>query len=109
MTDLKRRANVTTQLDANIATLRSRLTQDARLVNAQFVPLYFASLDELVQAMDLFERADGDPRRAGSQEAASLIQLLAGYFPLGADRDWARLFVQSIRDESSSSASAQQC
>ena len=99
MTDLKRRANVTTQLDANIATLRSRLTQDARLVNAQFVPLYFASLDELVQAMDLFERADGDPRRAGSQEAASLIQLLAGYFPLGADRDWARLFVQSIRDE----------
>jgi hypothetical protein len=49
--------------------------------------------------MDLFERADGDPRRANSQEAASMIQLLSGYFPLPADREWARLFVQSIRDE----------
>ena len=28
-----------------------------------------------------------------------MIQLLAGYFPSPADRDWARLFVQSIRDE----------
>jgi hypothetical protein len=99
MTDLKRRANVTTQLDANIANLRARFAIEPRLVNAQFVPLYFASLDELVSAMDLFERADGDPRRASSQEAASIIQLLAGYFPLPADRDWARLFVQSIRDE----------
>jgi hypothetical protein len=99
MSNLKRRANVTTQLDVNVANLRSRFALEPRLVNAQFVPLYFASLDELVAAMDLFERADGDPRRAGSQEAASLIQLLAGYFPLPADRDWARLFVQSIRDE----------
>lgn len=99
MTNLKRRANVTTQLDANIGNLRSRFALEPRLVNAQFVPLYFASLDELLAAMDLFERADGDPRRAGSQEAASIIQLLSGYFPLPADREWARLFVQSIRDE----------
>jgi hypothetical protein len=99
MTTLKRRANVTTQLDANVANLRSRFALESRLVNAQFVPLYFASLDELVSAMDLFERADGDPRRASSQEAASVIQLLSGYFPLPADREWARLFVQSIRDE----------
>ena len=28
-----------------------------------------------------------------------MIQLLAGYFPSPLDRDWARLFVQSIRDE----------
>ncbi len=99
MSDLKRRANVTTQLDANVSNLRNRLAQNERLINAQFVALYFASLDELVQAMDLFERADGNPRAANSREAASLIQLLAGYFPLPADRDWARLFVQSIRDE----------
>ena len=99
MNDLKRRSNVTTQLDANINNLRNRFAANSRLVNAQFVPLYFSSLDELVQVMDLFERADGDPRRANSQEAASMIQLLAGYFPQPADRDWARLFVQSIRDE----------
>jgi hypothetical protein len=99
LNDLKRRANVTTQLDANISRLRQRFEQNPRLVNAQFVPLYFANLDELSQAMDLFERADGDPRAASSQEMASLIQLLAGYFPTGPDREWARLFVQSIKDE----------
>jgi hypothetical protein len=99
MTDLKRRANVTTQLDANIANLRSRFAQNPRLVNAQFIPLYFESLEDMVQAMDYFQRSDGDPRAASNQEQASLIQLLAGYFPLPADREWARLFVQSIRDE----------
>lgn len=101
MTSLKRRANVTTQLDVNMSNLRSRFAQNSRLVNAQFVALYFASLDELVQVMDLFQRADGNPRAANNQELASLIQLLNGYFPLPADRDWARLFVQSIRDENS--------
>lgn len=99
MLDLKRRANVTTQLDANTANLRNRFVQNPRLVNAQFVPLYFGSLDELVQAMDLLERSDGNPRAASSQEMASLIQLLAGYFPQPADRAWARTFVQSLRDE----------
>ncbi|HZJ00903.1 MAG TPA: hypothetical protein VFD22_09580 [Gemmatimonadaceae bacterium] len=99
MNDLKRRSNVTTQLDANISNLRNRFAANSRLVNAQFVPLYFSSLDELVQVMDLFERSDGNPRAASNQETANLIQLLAGYFPLPADREWARLFVQSIRDE----------
>jgi hypothetical protein len=99
MNDLKRRANVTTQLDANISVLRTRFAANPRLVNAQFVPLYFGSLDEMVQAMDLFDRAGGDPQRASSQEMASLIQLLAGYFPTAPDREFARLFVQSIRDE----------
>jgi hypothetical protein len=99
MNDLKRRSNVTTQLDANISNLRNRFATNPRLVNAQFIPLYFSSLDELVQVMDLFERSDGNPRAASNQETANLIQLLAGYFPLPADREWARLFVQSIRDE----------
>lgn len=99
LTDLKRRANVTTQLDANIANLRNRFAQNPRLVNAQFIPLYFANLDELVQVMNIFERSDGNPRAAGDQETAELIQLLSGYFPLPADREWVRLFVQSIRDE----------
>jgi hypothetical protein len=99
MTDLKRRSNVTTQLDANTAKLRARLAQNPQLVNAQFVPLYFDSFDEMAQAIDLMYRADGNPQAASSQEAASLIQLMAGYFPTQQDRDWARLFVQSVRDE----------
>ncbi|MDO8500985.1 MAG: hypothetical protein Q7S20_03990 [Gemmatimonadaceae bacterium] len=101
MNDLKRRANVTTQLDANISTLRSRFALNRSLVNAQFIPLYFASLNELLQAMDIFVRADGNPRAASNQETADLIALLSGYFPVPADREWARLFTQSIRDENS--------
>ncbi len=99
MNDLKRRANVTTQLDANIANLRNRFQQNPGLVNAQFVPMYFANLDEMLQALDMFDRADGDPERASSREAADLIQLLAGYFPTAPDRQFARLFVSSIKDE----------
>ncbi|HEX6575037.1 MAG TPA: hypothetical protein VF042_08685 [Gemmatimonadaceae bacterium] len=99
LTDLKRRANVTTQLDVNVANLRNRFAQNPRLVNAQFIPLYFANLDEMLQAFDIFFRAEGDPRRASNQETASLIQLLAGYFPGNSEQQFAQLFVQSIRDE----------
>jgi hypothetical protein len=101
MIDLKRRSNVTTQLDANTAKLRARLAANPLLVNAQFVPLYFDSFDEMAQAIDIMYRADGNPQAASSQEAASLIQLMSGYFPTQPDRDWARLFVQSVRDEDS--------
>jgi hypothetical protein len=101
MLDLKRRANVTSQLDANSSRLRDRFSLNQQLVNAQFVAQYFGSFDELVQAMDIFQRADGNPRAAGDRETAELIATLAGYFPQPADRDWARLFVQSLRDENS--------
>ncbi|HEX2723796.1 MAG TPA: hypothetical protein VHM24_12845 [Gemmatimonadaceae bacterium] len=101
MQDLKRRSNVTTQLDANVGTLRNRLALNSSLVNAQFLPFYFGSLDDMLRALDIFERADGNPRAAGDRETAELIALLAGYFPLPADRDWARLLAQSLRDENS--------
>jgi hypothetical protein len=101
MTVLKNRANVVTQLDANRDRLRARLATNPRLVNAQFVPLAFSSWNELTQVVDLFVRANGDPRAASSQEQASAIAFLAAYFQTGADRDWLRLFVQSLNDESS--------
>jgi hypothetical protein len=97
---LKNRANVLTQLDANRDRLRARLTANPALVNAQFVPLSFSSWADLSQAVDLFIRANGDPRAASSQEQASAIAFLAAYFPTSADRDWLRLFTQSLNDES---------
>lgn len=99
MNALKNRSNASTQLDANTARLRTRFAQNSGIVNGQFIALYFDSFDEMLQAMDLFIRAEGEPRAAGNQEAASAIALLAGYFPGPADRDWVRLFVQSLRDE----------
>jgi hypothetical protein len=96
---LKNRANVVTQLDANRDRLRARLAVNPQLVNAQFVPLSFASWTDLSQAVDLFVRAQGDPRQASSQQQANTIAFLAAYFQTGADRDWLRLFVQSLNDE----------
>ncbi len=99
MNDLRRRANVSTQLDANMTRLRERFAVRSDLVNAQFVAQYFNNLDEMSRALDIFQRADGNPRAAGDRETAELIALLTGYFPLPADRDWVRLYLQSISDE----------
>ena len=100
MTVLKNRANVVSQLDANRDKLRARLALNPQLINAQFVPLSFSSWNELTQTVDLFIRANGDPRAASSMEQANAIAMLAAYFQTGADRDWLRLFVQSLNDES---------
>jgi hypothetical protein len=100
MTVTKNRANVVTQLDANQDRLRARLAANPQLINAQFVPLNFASWDQLAQTVDLFIRANGNPRAASSQQQAAAIAFFAAYFQTGPDRDWLRLFVQSLTDES---------
>jgi hypothetical protein len=100
LTVTKNGANVTTQLDANREKLRARLDANRSLVNAQFLALYFGSWQELRQVADLFVRAEGDPRRANSRELAAAIATLAGYFPAAPDREWLRLFVASLDDES---------
>jgi hypothetical protein len=97
---LKNRANVVTQLDANRERLRARLQANPQLVNAQFVPLSFSSWTDLSRTVDLFIRAEGNPRAASSQEQAAAIAFLAAYFQTGADREWLRLFMQSLDDES---------
>ncbi len=99
MAALKNRSNVTSQLDANTARLRTRFATSPQIVNAQFIALYFNSASEMFQAIDLFIRAEGEPRAARDQQTASDIALMAGYFPTPADRDWVRLFSQSLRDE----------
>ncbi|MFN2636731.1 MAG: hypothetical protein ABR585_06885 [Gemmatimonadaceae bacterium] len=101
MTVLKNRANVVSALDANHDKLRARLATNPQLINAQFVPLSFSSWAELTQTVDLFIRANGDPRAASSMEQAQALAFLAAYFQTGPDRDWLRLFVQSLNDESS--------
>ena len=97
---LKNRGNVVSQLDANRDKLRARLATNPQLINAQFVPLSFPTWADLKGTVDLFVRADGNPRAASSQEQAGAIAFLAAYFPTAPDREWLRLFVQSLDDES---------
>lgn len=101
MAGIRSRANAVTQLDANRDRLAARFALSRDLVNAQFVPMHFSSLEEMVQAIDIFLRAEGNPQQATSREVAQVIALLGGYFSSPADREWLRLFTQSIRDENS--------
>jgi hypothetical protein len=95
----RRQLGVNTPLDLNMQRLTDRLATNPALVNGQFVPLYFETFDQLRAAVDLFVRVEGEPRSAGSQEAAYYVALLAASFPTAADREWARVFTQSLAEE----------
>lgn len=100
MRALRARSNVSTQLDANMAALRARFVVNPQLGDAHFLPLQFDSPNSMRDAIELFIQSEGDPRRGGTQEGANAIALLASYFPTGLDRDWLRLFWQSLQEES---------
>jgi hypothetical protein len=100
MLDLRRKANAYTALDANQEKLSARFAANPSLVNAQFVAMYFPSLQEIVNATEYVIRAQGDPRASNDPTIQSEIALLAANFPTPADRDWLRLFVQALQDES---------
>jgi hypothetical protein len=95
----RRQLGVTTALDLNAERLTARLATNPALVNGQFVPLYFGSFEDLRRAVDLFIRVEGEPRSAGSQEGAFYVSLLAASFPGAADREWLRVFMQSLTEE----------
>lgn len=100
MTALKKQRSAFTNLDANQQNLSQRFATSPALANAQFVAMYFSSMQELSTAIDLLVRSGGDPRRASDPMQQQQIALLAANFPSGADREWARLFMQSLQDES---------
>lgn len=99
ITAIKRQKNILTALDANQPQLSARFATNPSLTNAQFLAMYFPSLQEIVNATDLFIRAQGNPRASNDPQVQQEIALLASLFPTPADRDWLRLFVQSIQDE----------
>lgn len=96
----RRQRGVSTQLDANRATLLQRLAVNPSLATSgQFLPLYFQSWEQMRRLIELFIRSGGNPNAATDQTAANYIALLAGVFPTAADREWLRLFSQSVEDE----------
>jgi hypothetical protein len=97
--EVRTKRGVYTQLDANAENLSARFRVNPSLVNGQFIPFYFSSFQEIQQVTSLFLRAGGDPRAASDPTTQQLIAVLAAAFPSPADRDWLRLFVQSLADE----------
>lgn len=100
MTVLKNSRNVYTDLDANRDRLARTIAGKPALVGAQFIALYFGSWQELTRAFEYFQTAEGDPRRASNEEAQGIIAFLAQQFPTPEDREFARIFVRALSDES---------
>lgn len=99
LTLLKNRANVTTQLDVNRDRLQNQLASNRLLVNAQFIPFYFSSVDEMRSSIDRFIAAEGSVQGARSQQEAMQFTVLAGYFQTAQERAWLSLFASSLWDE----------
>ncbi len=99
LTVLKNRANVLTQLDVNHEKLARQVAANRALVNAQFVPFYFSTLDEMHGAIDRFVQSDGNPSAARTETEAAQFAVLASYFRSASDRTWLALFASSLWDE----------
>ena len=97
---VKNQQNLTTQLDVNRTQLATRLRTNPGLANTQFLALYFGSWEDIKTAAGHFLETEGDPRRARDQAIQGVIAFLAGNFPNAADREWFRLFMVSLDDES---------
>ncbi|MBL8958361.1 MAG: hypothetical protein JNJ98_00795 [Gemmatimonadetes bacterium] len=95
----RRASNITTRLDENALVLSRRLTSSASLGAAQFLALYFSSWDDLRRGCLRFLRDNGDVRAAYDRESVRMYATLATYFPGSAEREFLRLFLESLDDE----------
>jgi len=96
---LKAQRNVSTLLDVNRERLQARLALSPNLVNGQFLPMYFASWDQMQQVINLFLQASGNPQAATDRTLAQFFAVLAQSYPAAAEREWLRIFAESIEDE----------
>ncbi|PYP67785.1 MAG: hypothetical protein DMD26_03750 [Gemmatimonadetes bacterium] len=99
MRELRASRSVYTQLDANADKLSSRFLANPSLVNGQFLPFYFTSFQQIQQITDIFLQTGGDPRSTADPTTQQLFAVLNNAFPTAPDRDWLRLYVQSLAEE----------
>jgi hypothetical protein len=95
----KAQRSVTTLLDSNREQLQRRFAISPALVNGQFLPLYFATWDQMQQVIDLFIRTEGGAQGTPDRAIAQYFVVLQQSFQTGPDREWLRMFVQSLEDE----------
>ncbi|MEP7067257.1 MAG: hypothetical protein ABI889_14580 [Gemmatimonadota bacterium] len=95
----KSRRGVTTQLDANATTLQRGFDANPGLVSGQFLGLQERNWEEMQADITAFLEANGDPRAARDSTMRPAIAAYAQSFPRQSDREWLRLFAQSLADE----------
>lgn len=99
MVVIRNQSRITTLLDTNRETLARRFATHPQLIGTQFLALYFGRWQDLREVITLFLQLDGDVTRA-AEGARPYVGLLASNFPSRADRDWLRMFTESLEDES---------
>jgi hypothetical protein len=90
---------VTTQLDANTSTLQRGLDASPSLISGQFLGLQERTWDEMQADITAFLEANGDPNAARDSTMRPAIAAYAQSYRSKADRDWLRMFAQSLADE----------
>lgn len=90
---------VTTQLDANASTLQRGLDSNPGLISGQFLGLQERTWEEMQADITAFLQAEGDPNAARDSTMRPAIAAYAQSYRTKADRDWLRLFAQSLADE----------
>lgn len=97
----RRRGFYPTALDRRSGELRQLFRGDRAYRGLEFVPLYFRSAEALFSAIELWQRAGGDPRLAGSTEGARVVAFLSTLFPRARHRqvvgEWAALLREEAR------------
>jgi hypothetical protein len=96
---VKNQRNITTLLDANRTRLQARFALSPGLVNGQFAPMYFANFAQMQEVIALFLRAEGNVGATNDQALRQYFAVLASSYPTPADRDWLRIFTESLEDE----------
>jgi hypothetical protein len=95
----RRAAGFSSRLDANAMVLGRQLAATPSLAAAHFVALYFGSWEDLRRGCLRFLRDNGDVRAAGNAEELRMYATLATYFPGSREREFLRLYLESLDDE----------
>jgi len=96
---LKNSANILTVLETERERLEPALATNPAMINAQFLPLYFATWDDMARSIDLALEVEGDARRVPDEVMSRAVRVVAAYFPTAADREWLRIYMRGLRDE----------
>lgn len=98
---VRRQRGVTSLIDTNRDRLLARINSNPSLATAgQFLPLYFETYEQMRQVIDLFIRNDGNPGNSQDPNIRTYFAILGGAFQSATDREWLRMFTESVDDES---------